>query len=127
HQRQRLADLLAEAARPVARGDEHVAARAAGHHPRAAVPVRSAAALGPDGDAPLLHQDGLFPLHAAGHAAAVHGGAADQDGGALDDEPEVHRGPPGNLLQHLGPPWLPPTRLIATRRPWTSSSASPAA
>ena len=56
-----------------------------------ALPVRSAAAAGQDGVAHVLHQDGLRPLLHAGDAAPVHGRAADQDGAALDAQPEVHR------------------------------------
>ena len=44
----------------------------------------AAAAAGQDGDAPVLRQDGLRPLHHAGDADSVHGRAAHQDGAALD-------------------------------------------
>ncbi len=69
---------------------------------------------------------------------AVHGRAADQDGAALDHQPEVHRVHSGILLQHLtrfgrshdrraasltrNTAWPQPTRLIAARKSCTSSS-----
>ena len=38
----------------------------------------------------VLREDGLHPLHGDGQPAAVHGGPADQDGAALDVQPEIH-------------------------------------
>ncbi len=55
--------------------------------------IAAAAADGDDDLPQVLRQDGLHPLHADGQPAAVHGGVADEDGAALDAQPEVHRQP----------------------------------
>ena len=63
-------------------GDHHLP-RVAGHLAGAGVFHRAAADHG-DHDLPrFLQTDGLHPLHGDGELAAVHDGAADQDGAAL--------------------------------------------
>ncbi len=49
----------------------------------------------------VLRQDGGLALLRVRDAAAGHGGPPHQDDPALDHQPEVHRGPAGNILQHL--------------------------
>ena len=55
-----------------------------------------------DDDLPqVFRQDGLHPLHADVQFAAVHGVAADEDGAALDVEPEIHHQHSRVLLELL--------------------------
>ena len=61
----------------------HHLARVAGHLAGARVLHRAAADPGDYVFARFLPADGLHPLHGAGQLAAVHGGAADQDGFAV--------------------------------------------
>ena len=111
----------------------------------------AAAAAGQDGPAPFFIKMGFVRFFLLVTLIQFMAVAADQDGAALDDQPEVHRVHPGVLLQHLTSlrqlaasaaeqsagsltagslttiaesiPWPPPTNPIAIRRRWTSSSA----
>ncbi len=60
-----------------------IQARMARHRAGAGLLHRAAADHGGDGVPQVLPADGIHPLHGAGQPAAVHDGAADQDGAAV--------------------------------------------
>ena len=79
----------------------HPHARVAGHPAGAGVFHRAAAADGDHGVPQVLSAHGLHPLHGDDQPAAVHDGAADQDGAALEHQFEVHHRDPGIFFELL--------------------------
>src|SRR5262249_17506729 len=80
---------------------ESAFARAARDYRGAGVPDHPAAADGCNGVPEVLCEDGIFPVHADGDAAAPHDVAADQDGAAVDGEFEIHHRDSGVLFEFL--------------------------